>query len=130
MFGHVINRIRSLFSDIILVGQPNVGKSVLFSRITGVRTIASNYPGTTVDYAVGWMGIEGQQYNVIDASQRIIISLFIITKRFCMTINIYPRKKSGHESVILSAMFNACIIITIPCANCLKISVCIPYGRI
>jgi ferrous iron transport protein B len=36
----------SLGADILLVGQPNVGKSVLFSRLTGVRTIASNYPGT------------------------------------------------------------------------------------
>ncbi len=56
-----------IFSDILLVGQPNVGKSVLFSRMTGVRTIASNYPGTTVGYAAGWMVIEGQHYNVIDA---------------------------------------------------------------
>jgi ferrous iron transport protein B len=57
----------SIFSDVLLVGQPNVGKSVLFSRMTGVRTIASNYPGTTVGYAAGRMGTEGQCYNVIDA---------------------------------------------------------------
>jgi len=49
------------------VGQPNVGKSVLFSRMTGVRTIASNYSGTTVGYTAGRMRIEGQHYKVIDA---------------------------------------------------------------
>ncbi len=30
---------------ILLMGNPNVGKSVFFSRITGTRVIASNYPG-------------------------------------------------------------------------------------
>jgi ferrous iron transport protein B len=54
-------------SDILLVGHPNVGKSVLFSRMTGVRTIASNYPGTTVDYTKGTTRFEGQNYNVVDA---------------------------------------------------------------
>ncbi len=33
-----------------LVGQPNVGKSSLFSRLTGVGVISSNYPGTTVQF--------------------------------------------------------------------------------
>ena len=55
-----INILDTIFSDILLVGQPNVGKSVLFSRMTGVRTIASNYLGTTVAYTAGRMGIEGQ----------------------------------------------------------------------
>lgn len=54
-------------ADIILVGQPNVGKSVLFSRLTGVRTIASNYPGTTVSYTAGEMQYGGRKYEVVDA---------------------------------------------------------------
>ena len=53
--------------DILLVGHPNVGKSVLFSRMTGVRTIASNYPGTTVGYTTGRTCFEGQSYSVVDA---------------------------------------------------------------
>ncbi|MBT3190632.1 MAG: ferrous iron transport protein B [Anaerolineae bacterium] len=35
--------------SIALVGHPNVGKSVLFQRLTGQRVIVSNYPGTTVE---------------------------------------------------------------------------------
>ncbi len=56
-----------LDSDILLVGQPNVGKSVLFSRLTGVRTIASNYPGTTVSYAMGKIRSGGVNFTVVDA---------------------------------------------------------------
>jgi ferrous iron transport protein B len=36
---------------IFLVGQPNVGKSVLFHRLTGTYVQVSNYPGTTVEIA-------------------------------------------------------------------------------
>jgi ferrous iron transport protein B len=34
-----------------LVGNPNVGKSVLFHRVTGTYVNVSNYPGTTVEVA-------------------------------------------------------------------------------
>jgi ferrous iron transport protein B len=39
--------------SIALVGHPNVGKSVLFQRLTGKRVIVSNYPGTTVEVTRG-----------------------------------------------------------------------------
>jgi len=54
-------------SDILLIGHPNVGKSVLFSRITGIHTIASNYPGTTVGYTAGRMRFAERNYDVVDA---------------------------------------------------------------
>ena len=34
---------------VILVGNPNVGKSVLFGALTGKYVTVSNYPGTTVE---------------------------------------------------------------------------------
>ncbi|HVO43548.1 MAG TPA: ferrous iron transport protein B, partial [Aggregatilineales bacterium] len=37
----------------ILVGNPNVGKSVIFGRLTGHYVTVSNYPGTTVEIAQG-----------------------------------------------------------------------------
>jgi len=52
---------------ILLIGDPNVGKSVLFSRLTGVDVIASNYPGTTVDYLKGRMNLHGESVEIIDA---------------------------------------------------------------
>jgi len=51
---------------ILLLGNPNVGKSVFFSRVTGVRVVASNYPGTTVSYAKGYTKIKEDVYEVID----------------------------------------------------------------
>ena len=49
------------------MGNPNVGKSVVFSRLTGANVIASNYPGTTVDFSKGIMRFEGEKYEIIDA---------------------------------------------------------------
>ncbi|KPL19360.1 MAG: iron transporter FeoB [candidate division Zixibacteria bacterium SM23_81] len=51
---------------ILLMGNPNVGKSVIFSRLTGVRVIASNYPGTTVGYTRGTMKLSGEKAEVVD----------------------------------------------------------------
>ncbi len=51
---------------ILLMGNPNVGKSVVFSRLTGVHVIASNYPGTTVGYTRGFLKMEGGMTEVID----------------------------------------------------------------
>jgi ferrous iron transport protein B len=39
--------------SIALVGHPNVGKSVLFQKLTGQRVIVANYPGTTVELVRG-----------------------------------------------------------------------------
>ena len=51
---------------ILLMGNPNVGKSVLFSRLTGTRTIASNYPGTTVGFTKGYLKLGEEQVEIID----------------------------------------------------------------
>jgi ferrous iron transport protein B len=51
---------------ILLMGNPNVGKSVVFSRLTGVRVIASNYPGTTVGYTRGFMKLGEERVEVVD----------------------------------------------------------------
>ncbi|MDO4988330.1 MAG: ferrous iron transporter B [Synergistes sp.] len=38
---------------VLLMGNPNVGKSVFFSRLTGAHALSSNYPGTTVGFTQG-----------------------------------------------------------------------------
>ncbi|RLF41942.1 MAG: hypothetical protein DRN18_03080 [Thermoplasmata archaeon] len=51
---------------ILLMGNPNVGKSALFNRLTGARVIESNYPGTTVDYTRGYLTLQGEEFEIID----------------------------------------------------------------
>jgi len=52
--------------NIILVGSPNVGKSVLFNALTGAYTTVSNYPGTSVEVSRGHATISGQRYQILD----------------------------------------------------------------
>jgi ferrous iron transport protein B len=58
---------KSDFERIALVGNPNVGKSVVFSRLTGTKVIVSNYPGSTVDFAEGRTRVRGRQMRITDA---------------------------------------------------------------
>ncbi|NHC05888.1 ferrous iron transport protein B [Azonexus fungiphilus] len=44
-----MNATATTANAILLVGHPNVGKSVLFHRLTGAYVNVSNYPGTTVE---------------------------------------------------------------------------------
>jgi ferrous iron transport protein B len=51
---------------IVLVGNPNVGKSALFGRLTGRYVAVSNYPGTTVEVARGTLAVNGHRAPMID----------------------------------------------------------------
>lgn len=51
---------------VLLVGNPNVGKSAIFSQLTGVKVTTSNYPGTTVTFTRGFMTYQGRRVEIID----------------------------------------------------------------
>jgi ferrous iron transport protein B len=51
---------------VYLVGNPNVGKSVLFNALTGSYAVVSNYPGTTVEVSRGTAEIAGGRVEIID----------------------------------------------------------------
>jgi len=51
---------------VALVGNPNVGKSVLFNALTGAYVAVSNYPGTSVEVSRGSTTIEGRACEIID----------------------------------------------------------------
>ncbi|MGB8932211.1 MAG: ferrous iron transport protein B [Anaeromyxobacteraceae bacterium] len=59
-------RVLSTDRTVILVGNPNVGKSVLFGALTGKYVTVSNYPGTTVEVTHGSATIEGRAWRVMD----------------------------------------------------------------
>ncbi len=52
--------------QIALIGQPNVGKSSLFTRLTGVGVISSNYPGTTVEFEESTVIVDEKELNIHD----------------------------------------------------------------
>jgi ferrous iron transport protein B len=58
--------IEALREKVILIGNPNVGKSVIFNYLTGKYVTVSNYPGTTVEVAAGTMSAYGKKFQVID----------------------------------------------------------------
>jgi ferrous iron transport protein B len=51
---------------VALVGQPNVGKSVVFGRLTGRYVTVSNYPGTTVAITKGRALVGGEVCDLVD----------------------------------------------------------------
>jgi len=51
---------------VLLVGSPNVGKSMLFNRLTGRYVTVSNYPGTTIELSRGFSQISDRKYEIID----------------------------------------------------------------
>ena len=55
------------FEKVILIGNPNVGKSVIFGLLTGKYVTVSNYPGTTVEVSYGNISIGDRNYTLIDS---------------------------------------------------------------
>lgn len=51
---------------LLLIGNPNVGKSLLFTRLTNRYVTVSNYPGTTVEITTAKAELEGELREVID----------------------------------------------------------------
>ena len=51
---------------VILIGNPNVGKSVIFNYLTGKYVTVSNYPGTTVEVSTGTLSAHGNKFQVLD----------------------------------------------------------------
>ncbi len=51
---------------IALVGQPNCGKSTIFNQVAGYRSIASNFPGTTVTYTMSDVRFGSRVFELID----------------------------------------------------------------
>ncbi|MBP1635992.1 MAG: feoB [Acidobacteria bacterium] len=60
-------QLRSRPLRVVLVGNPNVGKSVLFGRLTGRYATVSNYPGTTVGVTRGRALLGAEVFDLIDS---------------------------------------------------------------
>lgn len=56
----------SNLEKIALIGNPNVGKSVIFGLLTGKYVTVSNYPGTTVEITQGNISLDNKRLLLID----------------------------------------------------------------
>ena len=63
---HGSGQLKPNLDKITLVGNPNVGKSVIFGLLTGKYVTVSNYPGTTVEITSGNISLDGRRLLLID----------------------------------------------------------------
>jgi len=51
---------------VAVIGNPNTGKSTLFTALTGVHSRIGNYPGVTVEKKTGRFTLEGRSVQLVD----------------------------------------------------------------
>lgn len=51
---------------VALIGNPNTGKSTLFTGLSGIRTRIGNYAGCTVEKKIGRLSISGRNIRLVD----------------------------------------------------------------
>lgn len=81
---------------VLLVGSPNVGKSVLFNKLTGRYVTVSNYPGTTIELSKGLAQIAGRRYEIIDTPGTYSLSAITDEERVATDLLI-----QGHADVVV-----------------------------
>lgn len=89
--GNKENNLPDNLRKIVIVGSPNVGKSLLFNRLTGMYAAVSNYPGTTVEVFRGKTRIGAEEFEVIDTPG--MYSLLPITEEERVTRTILLEQK-------------------------------------
>jgi ferrous iron transport protein B len=52
--------------NVVLIGQPNCGKSTIFNAVAGYRSATGNYPGTTVQLARSKVRVNGTLLDLVD----------------------------------------------------------------
>lgn len=51
---------------IVLMGQPNSGKSTIFNHVAGYKAVTSNFPGKTVEYTSSKINLFGEIFEIVD----------------------------------------------------------------
>ena len=123
---------------IALIGNPNVGKTVIFNALTGSRQHVGNWPGVTVEKKEGLMIYGGQEYRIIDlpgtysltphAVDEMIARNFILDERPDIVVDIVDASNLERNlyltSLLMEAGANMLIVLNkmdMACENGLKI---------
>lgn len=89
---------------ILLMGNPNVGKSVIFSRLTGIDVISSNYPGTTVEFTKGIMHIGNEPVEIIDAPGAYTLEPTTKTEEIAVKILDETFSENKEEAIVINVV--------------------------
>ena len=92
---------------LLLVGNPNVGKSALFTRITGVHAVSSNYPGTTVGFLEGWLRRGDDVWRVVDVPGAYTLTPTNEAEEVAEAIRMYNEARFGNRPLERSQLKQA-----------------------
>ena len=92
----------SYYKNVLLIGSPNVGKSLTFNKLTGLTAMVSNYPGTTVDIDEGNFTYENKTVHLTDppglydlntiTEEERVAKLLVLDERFDLIIHVIDAK--------------------------------------
>ena len=95
--------------SIVMVGSPNVGKSLLFNQLSGTYVTVSNYPGTTVTIDSGKCNIDGENFHLMDSPG--MYSLNSITEEENISKLILLKETPENDSILsmINPLFDTAI---------------------
>lgn len=77
---------RHATATVVVVGNPNSGKSTLFNRLTGLRQRTANYPGVTVEKHVGTMRFNEMALELVDLPGMYALSAHSLEERIAVDV--------------------------------------------
>jgi ferrous iron transport protein B len=87
---------------VAIVGNPNTGKSTLFTALAGVRQRVGNYPGVTVEKKTGTLRHNGQAFELIDLPGTYSLAPHSPDEMVTVDVLLGRRDKTGPPDVVLS----------------------------
>ena len=96
------NKDGSYYKNVLLIGSPNVGKSLTFNKLTGMTAMVSNYPGTTVDIDEGNFTYENKTVHLTDppglydlntiTEEERVAKLLVLDEQFDLMVHVVDAK--------------------------------------
>ncbi len=76
---------------IVLIGNPNSGKTSIFNALTGARQKVGNYPGVTVESKEGAYRFDGESFNVYDLPGTYSLTCYSPEERIARQEIMFPK---------------------------------------